>query len=82
MYIHVIMKVEKVALMKVIFWYIRWISKILNNKTQNIFYCVIENSTSFLYNLNRGNKKTEGEKESFFKVYNKVEMLLTKKFGF
>ena len=34
---------------------------------------------TFLYTLNRGDKKTEGEKKSFSKVYKKVEMLLTKK---
>ena len=33
--------------------------------------------------MNGGNKKTEGEKKVlFFKVYNKVEMLLIKKLGF
>ena len=45
--------------------------------------CVDEISTTFLYTLNRGDKKTEKEKKGFFfKVYNKVEMLSTKKFGF
>ena len=62
-------------------WSIRWISEILNTETQNIFCFVNENSTTFLYTLNRRDKKTEGY-FFFFKVYNKVEMLLTKKFGF
>ena len=39
--------------------------RILNTKTQNIFCCVNENLATFLYTLNRGDKKTEGEKESF-----------------
>ena len=46
----------------------------LNTKTQNIFCCVNENLTIFLYTLNRGDKKTEEEKKVFyFKVYTKVE---------
>ena len=45
-------------------------------KTQNIFCCVNENSTTFLYNLNRGDKKTEGEKKVFFfKVYNYKDLV-------
>ena len=39
---------------------------ILNTKTQNIFCCVNENLTTFLYTLNRGDKKTEGEKSFLF----------------
>ena len=35
----------------------------LNTKTQNIFCFVNENLTTFLYNLNRGDKKTGGEKK-------------------
>ena len=47
------------------------------------FIGVNENSTIFLYTLNRGDKKTAGEKKfSFFRVYNKVKMLLTKKICF
>ena len=50
------------------------------------FIGVNENSTIFLYTLNRGDKKTAGEKSFLFKVYNKVEMLLKKNwfliFGF
>ena len=43
-------------------------------KTKIFFVGVNENSTTFLYTLNRGDKKTEGEKEGFFfKVYNKVQ---------
>ena len=33
---------------------------ILNTKTQNIFCCLNENLLTFLYTLNRGDKKTEG----------------------
>ena len=52
-------------------------------KTKNWFAGVNENSTTFLYTLNRGGtRKQKGKKVFFFKVYNKVEMLLTKKFGF
>ena len=52
-------------------------------KNQKIFFAgVNENSTTFLYTLNRGDKKTEGKKVFFFKVYTKVEMLLTKKIWF
>ena len=39
---------------------------VLNTKTQNIFCCVNENSTTFLCTLNRGDKKTEGEKKFSF----------------
>ena len=41
----------------------------LNTKTQNMFCCVNENLTTFLY---RGDKKTEGEKSFILKVYTKV----------
>ena len=42
----------------------------LNTKTQNIFCCLNENLTTFLYTLTRKQK----EKKSFlFKVYTKVE---------
>ena len=37
----------------------------VNTKTQNIFYSVNENLTTFLYALTGGNKKTEGEKKFF-----------------
>ena len=38
---------------------------------------------TFLYTLNRGDKKTEGAKKVFFKVYDKVEMLhINKKIWF
>ena len=40
--------------------------QILNTKTQNIFCCVNENLTTFSYTLNRGDKKTGGEKKIFF----------------
>ena len=43
-------------------------------KTKKNFAGVNENSTIFLYTLDRRVKKV-----FFFKVYNKVEMLLTKK---
>ena len=51
------------------------------NKTKN------EISTTFLYTLNRGDKKTflEEEKKNLvllFNVYNKLKMSTTKKFGF
>ena len=45
----------------------------VNTKTQNIFCRVNENLTTFLCTLTGGNKKTEGEKKFFFKVYTKVE---------
>ena len=56
-------------------------------KNQNIFVGVNENLTIFLYTLNRGDKKTFFRREKsfhvlLFKVYNKVEMSTTKKFGF
>ena len=43
-------------------------------KPKNIFYCINESLTTFLYTLTGGDKKTEGEKKVFsFKVYTKVE---------
>ena len=46
----------------------------LNTKTQNIFCCVNENLTSFLYTLTGGTRKLkEKKKVFFFKVYTKVE---------
>ena len=46
----------------------------LNTKTQNIFCCVNENLTTFLYTLTEGNKKTEEEKKVFFfNAYTKVK---------
>ena len=52
----------------------------LNTKTQNIFCRLNENLTTFLYTLNRGGTRKQKEKKVFFfKVYNKVVMLLTKK---
>ena len=38
----------------------------LNTKTQNIFCCVDENLTTFLYTLTGGDKKTIGKKKVFF----------------
>ena len=40
--------------------------RILNTKKQKKFCCVNENLTTFLYTLNRGDKKTEGEKSFLF----------------
>ena len=46
----------------------------LNLKTKIFFVGVNENLTTFLFTLNRGDKKTEGEKKVFFfKEYTKVE---------
>ena len=46
----------------------------LNTKTQNIFCRLNENMTTFLYTLNKGDKKTRGEKKVYsIKVYTKVE---------
>ena len=39
---------------------------ILNTKIQNVFCCVNENLTTFLYTLNSGEKKTEVEKKLSF----------------
>ena len=50
---------------------------ILNTKTQNIFCCVNENLMTFLYTLNRGDKKIEGEKVFFFGVYKKVVLVFS-----
>ena len=63
---------------------IRWINwnQTLKLKTKIFFVGVNENSTTFLYTLNKGDKKTEGKKVFFLKVYIEVEMLLTKKIGF
>ena len=47
-------------------------------KNQIFFAGVNENLTTFLYTLNRMAKKTEGYKKFLFKV----EMLLTKRYGF
>ena len=48
-----------------------------NTKTQNISCCVNENSTTFLYTLNRGDKKIEGEKRfSYLKCTTKSNVLL------
>ena len=50
-----------------------------NAKIQNIFCCVNENLTTFLYTLTGGDKKTEGEKKGFlFKSVYKSRMLLKK----
>ena len=46
----------------------------LNIKAQNIFCCVNENLTTFLYTLTGGTRKQkERKKVSFCKVYAKVE---------
>ena len=45
----------------------------LNTKTQNIFCCVNENLTTFLYTLTGGTRKQKEKKVFFFKVYTKVE---------
>ena len=54
-----------------------WISQTPNMNTK-IFCYVNENMTTFLYTLNRGDEKTEGEKSFFFKVYKKVECYFLK----
>ena len=44
--------------------------------------CANENLTTFLYTLNKGDKKTEGEKRVFFfRVYRKSNVI-KKKLGF
>jgi hypothetical protein len=53
----------------------------LSAKTQNIFCCVNENLTTFLYTLTRGARKQKEKKVFFFKVYTKVECYF-KKIGF
>jgi hypothetical protein len=52
----------------------------LKTKTQNIFCCLNENLTTFLYTLiGAKDKKTKGEKKVFsFKVYAKVECYFKK----
>ena len=45
----------------------------LNTKTQNIFCCVNENLTTFLYTLTGGTRKQKEKNVFFFKVYTKVE---------
>ena len=52
-------------------------SKTKKLRTKIFFVGVNENSTTSLYTFNRADKKN-----IFFKVYNKVEMLASKKFGF
>ena len=52
----------------------------LNTKPQNIFCCVNESSTIFYTLSIEWDKKTEGDNFfCFFKVYNKVKILLTNK---
>ena len=47
---------------------------VLNTKTQNIFCCVNENQTTFLYTLTGGRRKQKEKKKVFsFKVYTQVE---------
>ena len=54
----------------------------LNTKTQNIFYCLNENLTTFLYTLIGGDKKTEGEKKfSLLKCIHKSNVII-KQLGF
>ena len=57
--------------------WINWNQK-LKLKTKIFFAGVNENSTNFLYTLNRVTRKQKHKKVFFFKVYNKVDMLLTK----
>ena len=45
----------------------------LNTKTENIFCCVNENLTTFLFALTGGTRKQKGKKVFSFKVYTKVE---------
>ena len=50
---------------------------ILNTKIQNVFCCVNENLTTFLYTLNSGEKKTEVEKKlSFWKCIKMLNVIL------
>ena len=48
---------------------------ILNTKIQNVFCCVNENLTTFLYTLNRGGQENRRRKKKviFLKVYKNVE---------
>ena len=50
----------------------------LNTKTQNIFCCLNENLTTFLYTLTGGTRKQKGKKVFSLKVYTKVECYLKK----
>ena len=50
----------------------------LNTKTQNIFWRLNENLTTFLYTLTGGDKKTEGEKKfSLLKCIQKSNVIKT-----
>ena len=54
----------------------------LNTKTQNIFYCVNENLTTFLYTLTGGTRKQKEKKKfSFLKCIQKSNFI-RKKLGF
>ena len=48
----------------------------LNTKTQNIFYCVNENLTTFLYTLTGGTRKQMEKKVSFLKCIQKSNVIL------
>ena len=53
----------------------------LNTKTQNIFYCVNENLTTFLYTLTGGTRKQKEKKKfSFLKCIQKSNVI--KEIGF
>ena len=50
----------------------------LNTKTQNIFCCLNENLTTFLYTLTGGTRKQKDKKVFSFKVYMKVDCYFKK----
>ena len=60
------LKLNNIELIDLSFGLAKYQLQILDTKTQNIFCCVNENSTTFLYTLNSGDKKTEGEKSFLF----------------
>ena len=73
------LKLNNIELIDLSFGLAKYQLQILDTKTQNIFCCVNENSTSFLYTRKQKEPET---KFLYFKGYNKVEMLLAKNIGF
>ena len=71
--IKVISNQRKIKSKKTLFLFLVW----------TLYFCLLqEKYMTFFYTLNGGTRKQKEKKVFFFEMYNKVKIVLTKKFGF
>ena len=74
MYLKMVSDLSRLALWPILMkFYEKTMSEMLNTKTQNIFCCVNENSTTSLTTLNRGTRKQEERDKAEFRKQKEAE---------